>query len=81
MLLGITDEPDKKDELTSFIDSRRCSCIVVAAADAATEPDADAALADAAAAVDVAAADFADTREVTSSLDSCCCSSCCCCRG
>ena len=66
MLLGVSDEADKTDELTSFIDSRRCSCIVMVAAEVA-----------AAAAVAVVA-DVADTREVTaSSLDSCCCCSCC----
>ena len=65
MLLGVSDEADKTDELTSFIDSRRCSCIVMVAAEVA------------AAAVAVVA-DVADTREVTaSSLDSCCCCSCC----
>ena len=75
MLLGVTDEADKKDELTSFIDSRRFSCIVMAAAEVADATDADPDACDltagGAANVDVVAADVADTRVVTtSSLDS-----------
>lgn len=84
MLLGVSDEADKKDELTSFIDSRRFSCIVIAAAEVADATDADPDACDltaGAANFVVVAADVADTRVVTtSSLDSWC-SSCCCCQG
>ena len=74
MLLGVSDEADKKDELTSFIDSRRFSCIVIAAAEVADATDADPDACDltaGAANFVVVAADVADTRVVTaSSLDS-----------